>query len=46
MDKGNIAESGTHQELIRANGAYSALYEKEIRQNEADLKTGGGEYGI
>lgn len=46
MDKGNIAESGTHEELIGKNGAYSALYARETKADSAYLKTGGREYGI
>ena len=30
FDSGKIAETGTHQELIKSNGIYSNLYKKEI----------------
>jgi ABC-type multidrug transport system fused ATPase/permease subunit len=32
MDKGKIIESGTHRELIKKEGKYNTLYEKQIFQ--------------
>lgn len=46
IDDGKIAESGTHQELIALKGAYSSLYEKEIRQDMEEKQMGGGSNGI
>jgi ABC-type multidrug transport system fused ATPase/permease subunit len=34
LDKGQIAESGTHQELLDANGLYKKLYEIQFRTQE------------
>ena len=30
LDNGSVAESGTHEELMRLNGIYSGLYAKEV----------------
>jgi ABC-type multidrug transport system fused ATPase/permease subunit len=30
MQKGKVHEKGTHEELIAAGGAYTALWEKEM----------------
>lgn len=30
MQKGNIIEQGTHQELLTAGGAYAALYNSQF----------------
>jgi ABC-type multidrug transport system fused ATPase/permease subunit len=32
MEHGEIIESGTHQELIKKQGKYNTLYEKQIFQ--------------
>jgi ABC-type multidrug transport system fused ATPase/permease subunit len=32
MEHGGIIESGTHQELIKKQGKYNTLYEKQIFQ--------------
>ena len=32
MEQGEIIESGTHQELIKKQGKYYTLYEKQIFQ--------------
>jgi ABC-type multidrug transport system fused ATPase/permease subunit len=32
MEKGKIIESGTHQQLIKQEGKYNTLYEKQIFQ--------------
>lgn len=36
MDKGRIIESGTHDELLRENGIYRSLYEKQFQLKEAN----------
>lgn len=33
LDKGQVAESGTHESLINHNGIYAGLYKKEIENN-------------
>jgi ATP-binding cassette subfamily B protein len=42
MDKGEVVEEGSHDELIAAQGAYWRLYEAQQRQAEADTVLGGG----
>jgi ATP-binding cassette subfamily B protein len=42
MDKGEVVEEGSHDELIAAEGAYWRLYEAQQRQAEADTVLGGG----
>lgn len=42
MDKGEVVEEGSHDELIAAEGAYWRLYEAQQRQAEADAVLGGG----
>lgn len=39
LDRGNIAEAGTHEELLGKNGAYAALWRHQLQQAEpvADL---------
>ena len=32
MDKGQIIESGTHQDLLTAGGLYAQLYETQFKQ--------------
>lgn len=32
MDHGDLVESGTHEELMRKNGAYAALYRSQFQQ--------------
>lgn len=34
MDKGQIAESGTHEELLRVDGLYRRLYELQFREQQ------------
>jgi ATP-binding cassette subfamily B protein len=34
IDKGQIMESGTHQELLNKNGMYLNLYQKQLKQNK------------
>jgi len=36
FSKGKIAESGTHEELMKANGVYSGLYRKESATSKAE----------
>ncbi|PYI51917.1 hypothetical protein DLM86_23705 [Paenibacillus flagellatus] len=31
MNEGEIAESGTHEQLLRLNGLYRELYEKQLK---------------
>ena len=42
MDKGEVVEEGTHDELIAAEGAYWRLYEAQQRQAEAETVLGAG----
>jgi subfamily B ATP-binding cassette protein MsbA len=35
MDRGRIVEEGTHEELMRTTGLYRALYETQLREQEA-----------
>lgn len=37
---GQIMEQGTHNSLIRQNGMYKELYEKQIQGDEAEVKEG------
>ncbi len=36
INDGRIAESGTHEELIKLNGAYSALYSMQFKDTKRD----------
>jgi ATP-binding cassette subfamily B protein len=36
LDKGTIAERGTHDELVRSGGIYADLYEKQLLEEELD----------
>jgi len=36
MDQGKIVEMGTHQELLEKNGAYSQLYQLQVKQENAE----------
>ncbi|WP_162901529.1 ABC transporter ATP-binding protein [Breoghania sp. L-A4] len=40
MDDGRIAESGTHEELLRHNGLYSALW--RVQTGETSARSGSG----
>lgn len=46
LDKGKVVECGTHQQLMSKKGVYSALYDKEIRQDGTDFEIGGSKYGV
>jgi ATP-binding cassette subfamily B protein len=35
LDKGEIVEQGTHEDLLAGNGAYRELYEKQLQTEEA-----------
>lgn len=35
LEDGAVAEEGTHEELIRGNGYYAELYEKQLAEDEA-----------
>ena len=34
LDKGNVVEQGTHEELLAAGGFYSRLYHSQFKGNE------------
>jgi ATP-binding cassette subfamily B protein len=36
IDQGQIAERGTHQQLLARDGLYAAIYRRELRQAESD----------
>jgi len=36
LDKGHIAEQGTHEELLGVGGIYSELYEKQLLEQELE----------
>ena len=38
MDKGRIAEMGTHDQLIAAGGIYARIYELQMQQSQADTE--------
>jgi ATP-binding cassette subfamily B multidrug efflux pump len=33
MDQGDIVEQGTHEELLKKNGAYAKLYNSQFEEN-------------
>ena len=37
MDKGQIAEDGTHDELMKAGGIYSRLFREQAKWYDPDL---------
>jgi ATP-binding cassette subfamily B multidrug efflux pump len=42
LDRGELRESGTHEELLAANGAYAALYRRQQLEAELKSRTGRG----
>jgi len=38
IDRGRVAEQGTHKELLAAGGLYSRLYELQFRREENSTK--------
>ena len=43
MDAGNVAESGSHEELMTLGGRYAELYETQSRYYEEEVQADGGE---
>jgi ATP-binding cassette subfamily B protein len=41
MDRGQIVEVGSHEELLMRQGAYYTLYQAQARQAENDLLEDG-----
>ena len=37
LDKGNIAEQGTHHELINLKGLYAALWQQQVERSTQDV---------
>lgn len=36
LDKGKIVETGSHEKLLKKNGAYARLYTKQLVEGEED----------
>lgn len=36
LDDGKIAEQGTHEELLRAKGLYSEIFEKQLNEQREE----------
>lgn len=34
LDKGRVAEQGTHEELLQKDGIYRRIYDLQVRQSE------------
>jgi ATP-binding cassette subfamily B multidrug efflux pump len=34
LDKGTIIERGTHEELLKLDGAYASLYQKQLLEDD------------
>ena len=43
LDKGKIVEEGTHEELYRANGIYTQLYNLQFHLMEGEIPSFKGE---
>lgn len=39
IDKGKVMEEGTHIELLRNNGKYASLVQRQLLQTEEDIPT-------
>jgi subfamily B ATP-binding cassette protein MsbA len=42
MEKGEVVETGTHQDLLELNGKYRKLYELQFEESDLSLNTGQG----
>jgi ATP-binding cassette, subfamily B, multidrug efflux pump len=42
MEHGRIVEQGSHQELLKAGGAYARLHAAQFRGAAVDVDTGAG----
>jgi len=42
LDKGRVAASGTHAELLRTSGLYAEIYHRQLRPQETDAGEEGG----
>ncbi|HSR34074.1 MAG TPA: ABC transporter ATP-binding protein, partial [Anaerolineae bacterium] len=45
LDRGRIAASGTHQELLRTSGLYAEIYHRQLRRQAQDPDRSTGEGG-
>ena len=43
MDRGRVAETGSHEELLRAGGMYAAMWDAQHRRAPAAAEAGGDE---
>ena len=41
MNKGRLAEQGTHEELLAKDGLYAELYETQFKPHESSIDSGG-----
>jgi ATP-binding cassette subfamily B protein len=42
LDRGRVAEQGTHAELLRAGGIYARLYEQQFQSGDLEAETADG----